>query len=201
MLKLIVGLGNPGSRYRFSRHNLGFLALDELSVQNDIAVKKNFAGALIGEGRIEKTKVILAKPQSYMNLSGPVVRSLSEYFRVETGDVMVIHDDLDLPFGALRLKRGGGHGGHKGLGSVISSLGNPDFIRLRLGIGKPDSRITTENYVLEFFSPEEMTKLQQVVADARQAIEVSVSLGLTAAMNRYNARVTANDGDGLGDIG
>lgn len=191
-MKLIVGLGNPGSRYRYSRHNFGFLALDELAVRHNISVKKERFGALVGDGNLGNTRVILAKPQSYMNLSGAAVRNLSDYSRIDTADIMVIHDDLDLPLGTIRLKLGGGHGGHKGIVSIIESLGSPDFIRVRLGIGKPDNREKTEGYVLEFFPLAEMERVRQVMAEAAQAIEETLISGLQSAMARHHTKTQIN---------
>lgn len=187
-MKLIVGLGNPGNRYRYSRHNFGFLALDEFAGQHNISIKKNCASALVGNGKIGNVKVILAKPQSYMNLSGAAVWNLSDYNKIDTSDIIVIHDDLDLPLGTIRLKLGGGHGGHKGLVSIIESLGSLDFIRIRLGIGKPDNREKTEGYVLEFFSAAEMEQVQRVVVEAGQAIEETIRSGIQSAMARYHTR-------------
>lgn len=191
-MKLIVGLGNPGTRYRFSRHNFGFLVLDSLAVRHHIPVKKASFGALVGDGRIGDTRVILAKPQTYMNLSGSSVREISSYNRIEATDIIVIHDDLDLPLGAIRLKAGGGHGGHKGLVSIISCLGSADFLRLRLGIGKPDDRRKMEDYVLEFFSPEEMAEVSMVTALAGEAIEETFTSSLQAAMNKYHTKTDKN---------
>jgi len=192
-LKLIVGLGNPGSRYRFSRHNFGFLALDELAFRHNIVVKKERFGALVGDGNIGSIKVILAKPQSYMNLSGLAVKNLSDYKRIDTDDMIVIHDDLDLLLGTIRLKLGGGHGGHKGLVSVMENMGNPDFIRVRLGIGKPDNKEKTEGYVLEFFSATEMERVRKVMAEAAKTIEEILVLGLQSAMGRRHSKLQINN--------
>lgn len=191
-MKLIVGLGNPGARYRFSRHNFGFLVLDYLADRYNIPVKKASFKALMGDGRIGDTRIILAKPQTYMNLSGSAVQEISAYSRIDTQDIIVVHDDLDLPLGTLRLKIGGGPGGHKGLISIINSLGTADFIRLRLGIGRPDDHRRMEDYVLEFFSPEEMPWVSQVTARGGEAIEETIASGLQAAMAKYHTKTDIN---------
>ncbi|MDI6725654.1 MAG: aminoacyl-tRNA hydrolase [Smithellaceae bacterium] len=191
-MKLIVGLGNPGARYRFSRHNFGFLVLDYLADRHNLPVKKASFNALLGDGRIGDTRIILAKPQTYMNLSGAAVQEISAYSRIDALDIIVVHDDLDLPLGTLRLKIGGGPGGHKGLVSIINRLGTADFIRLRLGIGKPDDRRRMEDYVLEFFSPEEMALVSQVTARAGEAIEETIASGLQAAMAKYHTKAEIN---------
>lgn len=191
-MKLIVGLGNPGTRYRFSRHNFGFLLLDHLAERHNIPVKKTSFGALAGDGRIGDARVILAKPQTYMNLSGAAVREISGYNRIDVADIIIVHDELDMPLGVIRLKRGGGPGGHKGLLSIIDSLGSADFLRLRLGIGKPDDRRKMEDYVLQFFSPAEMATVSRVTALAVEAIEETISFGLQAAMNKYHTKTDKN---------
>jgi PTH1 family peptidyl-tRNA hydrolase len=187
-VKLIVGLGNPGMQYRLSRHNMGFLVLDRLAEQHDISIiQKNF-NALLGHGKIENVPVLLAKPQCYMNRSGKVVKALKEYFKIGLEKLIVIHDDLDLPFETFRLKVGGGHGGHKGLISIIDYLGESDFIRVRLGIGKPAHKEMVEEYVLESFSAEEIKLLSSITSKAGESVaEVALS-GIQAAMCKYHVK-------------
>jgi len=188
-VKLIVGLGNPGKRYLYSRHNMGFLAIDKIAEDYGISVSHKDFDALYGKGRLIDTSIILAKPLTYMNLSGLAVRRLFEYFQPDnTSDVILIHDDLDLPFGTLRVKAKGGHGGHKGLISVIEALGTQNFVRIRLGIGRPPMEMRAEEYVLDRFSPEEMERLEDVLTVAKEAVFVTVTSGVQAAMNKYNGK-------------
>jgi len=188
-MKLIVGLGNPGVRYRFSRHNMGFLVVDRLAEQNDIDIGRRTFGAYSGKGKIGDVSVLLAKPQVFMNRSGMPVRKLFDYFKLTNfGDVIVVHDDLDLPFNTLRLKAGGGHGGHKGLISIITNLDSEDFIRVRIGIGKPPGKEMVEGYVLESFSESEMDIIPHIVKNAVNAVAEIVSSGIHAAMNIYNGK-------------
>jgi peptidyl-tRNA hydrolase, PTH1 family len=184
---LIVGLGNPGRSYEKGRHNAGFMVVDHLALDLRIPVEQNKFTALSGRGKIQDTQVIFVKPQSYMNLSGEAVRRFFDFYKLERPeDVIVVHDDLDLPFSVIRLKAGGGHGGHKGLLSIIQHLGSTDFLRVRIGIGKPDTKEMTERHVLEPFSREEMKCLNGVVTTAGLAIREIVSSGIQTAMNRYN---------------
>jgi PTH1 family peptidyl-tRNA hydrolase len=187
-MKLIVGLGNPGTRYRFTRHNVGFLVIDHLADKLDISLGQKKFDAFYGKGKIGATPVMLAKPQTFMNLSGYAVQRLLDYFNVEVKDLIVVHDDLDLPFQSIRLKSGGGHGGHKGLMSIIEQNGTGDFSRIRLGIGKPAHKGLVDSYVLELFSREEMEHLPNIVEQASQAIMELLSSGIQAAMNQYHGK-------------
>jgi peptidyl-tRNA hydrolase, PTH1 family len=148
---LIVGLGNPGKRYESTRHNIGFMALDRLAAQLKIELKQKSFNALWGKGTLAGKNILLAQPQTFMNLSGTAVRQLQSFFKMDISNLIVIHDDLDLPFGAVKLKAGGGTAGHKGLASIESNFGNSEFIRVRLGIGKPVDKSRIEGYVLEPF--------------------------------------------------
>jgi PTH1 family peptidyl-tRNA hydrolase len=188
-LKLIVGLGNPGARYRFTRHNFGFFVLDQLAEDQDIMMSQTGFDALWGKGVIAGQSVLLAKPQTFMNLSGKSVRKLADFFKIVVEDVLVVHDDLDLPFGAIRLKAGGGQGGHKGLISICDHLGGPEFQRVRLGIGKPAQRSAVERYVLEPFTESELRILPRIIVTARSAILEVISSGIKTAMNSYNGMV------------
>lgn len=188
-MKLIVGLGNPGAKYKFTRHNSGFLVLDSLAERLQIDVTRKKLGAYFGKGSIGREAVMVAKPQDYMNLSGISVRKLFEYFRLTNiEDVIVVHDDLDLPFNTVRLKAGGGHGGHKGLISLIDHLDSEGFSRVRVGIGKPARKSMVEGYVLTSFSESEMEALPQIIELAADAVVEIVSSGIQAAMNIYNGK-------------
>jgi PTH1 family peptidyl-tRNA hydrolase len=187
-VNIVVGLGNPGTRYELNRHNAGFLVLDQLALQHDISISQTLFDAHIGKGRIAGSPVLLAKPQTYMNLSGVAVRRLTDYFRTDLGALIVVHDDLDLPFQTIRLKAGGGHGGHKGLISLIDHLGGSDFIRVRFGIGKPDRKSMVEGYVLSPFSDEEMVCLSQLVQTAGEAVADILSSGIRKAMEKHHRK-------------
>lgn len=191
-MKLVAGLGNPGSRYSSSRHNIGFLILDQLADRQRIDMAQRRFGALFGKGNISGSSVLLVKPQDYMNLSGVAVRKLFDYYRITMSDVIVVHDDLDLPFGAIRMKAGGGPGGHKGLISIIDHLGNTDFDRIRFGVGKPDRREMVEGYVLSPFSAEEMHRLPQLIATATEMLTEMLFSGIQAAMCKYHGKTINN---------
>jgi PTH1 family peptidyl-tRNA hydrolase len=187
-LKLIIGLGNPGSRYQFSRHNMGFLVLDQLASNHRISLNQKGFDCCFGKGRIDGISVFLAKPQIYMNMSGIAVRKLVDYFKTDPKDMIVIHDDLDLPFPSIRIKTGGGHAGHKGLMSTIDHVGDQEFIRVRLGIGKPVMKSMTEDYVLQPFTEEEMKELSHIVTTGSDAVTEIMTSGVQTAMNHYNER-------------
>ncbi|MCL5808957.1 MAG: aminoacyl-tRNA hydrolase [Deltaproteobacteria bacterium] len=187
-MKLVVGLGNPGVRYQFNRHNAGFLVVDQLALQHHISISQTIFDAHVGKGKIAGNAVILVQPQTFMNLSGTAVRRLADYYRIELEDVIVVHDDLDLPFLTVRLKAGGGHGGHKGLISIIDHLGGTDFIRVRLGIGRPERKSMVEGYVLSPFSEEEMTCLPRLLQIAGDEVVDTISLGIRAAMERHHGK-------------
>jgi len=194
-VKLIVGLGNPGEQYKATRHNVGFLAIDQLARQQDILLQKQGFEACFGKGKIGDEAVILAKPQTYMNLSGVALERLFSYFKLDIRDLIVLHDDLDLPFPTIRLKAGGGAGGHKGLLSIISHLGSPDFIRVRIGIGKPVRKTMVERYVLSPFSEEEQKVLPDVVARACEALQEIVLRGLQPAMRLYHGKANVEQAE------
>jgi PTH1 family peptidyl-tRNA hydrolase len=187
-MKIIVGLGNPGKKYERTRHNAGFLVVDALarSLRFDLSQEKYHA--LVGKGRIGKEDVLLAKPQTYMNESGRSVGSIMRYTSAAAPDLIVVHDDLDLPLGAVRVKSGGGHGGHNGLRSIIDHLGAPDFIRVRVGIGRPSPGRDAADYVLSPFSPEERAVAEEAFGRAADAIEAILADGLTKAMNAFNTK-------------
>jgi PTH1 family peptidyl-tRNA hydrolase len=187
-VKLIVGLGNPGDRYRLNRHNMGFLVLDELAKRQDIDIHRKGFDSCLGKGSIAGLTVILAQPLTFMNRSGEAVKRLVQYFKTDLDDLIVAHDDLDLPLGSVRIKAGGGHGGHKGLKSIIDHLGEPGFIRVRLGIGKPVSKEMVNGYVLESFTGDEMKILPGIVSRACDAVAEIVLSGAQSAMCKFNVR-------------
>ncbi len=187
-MKLIVGLGNPGARYQFTRHNMGFLVLDELARQLDVTLSQKGFDALLGKGTLGCTPIFLAKPQTYMNLSGVAVKKITDYFKTDTEDLIIIHDDLDLPFEDIRIKAGGGHGGHKGLISIIDHLGSADFVRVRMGIGKPPLKSMVEGYVLSPFNSDETARLPRLISTAGNIVKEIVSSGLREARQKYSRR-------------
>jgi PTH1 family peptidyl-tRNA hydrolase len=175
-------------RYRLHRHNTGFLVVDQLAFQYHISIAQTLFDAQIGKGKIADRAVLLAKPLTFMNLSGTAVRRLTDYYRIELADLIIVHDDLDLPFLTIRLKAGGGHGGHKGLISIIDHLGAPDFLRVRLGIGRPERKSMVEDYVLSPFSEEETTALPPLLQIAGRAVADIISYGIQAAMEQHHGK-------------
>lgn len=183
--KLIVGLGNPGPKYSWTRHNAGFIVLDRFSHLAGVPItRKSFAG-LYGEGNWQGNKLLLLKPQTFMNLSGRSVAEALRFHKLTPADIIVIHDDLDIPFGQIKLKEGGGHGGHNGLRSLHQELGTGDYLRLRFGIGRP-ARGDMADYVLTNFSKEEMSGLPQLVDGIVAAMEMLLTEGLAKTMSLYN---------------
>ncbi len=166
------------------------MVIERFSDLHGISINQTLFDSMIGKGKINGEAVILAEPQTYMNLSGISVRKLADYFTIETGNLIVIHDDLDLPFQTIRLKKGGGHGGHKGLLSLIDHLGERNFIRVRFGIGKPERKSMVEGYVLESFSVEEADCLPELIKKAAAAVNDILSLDIQAAMRKYNPKET-----------
>ena len=187
---MIVGLGNPGPVYRHTRHNFGFLALDELAEELNIQVKRLKFKAMIGEGRFGESKVVLVKPMTYMNESGRAVAPLLRYFKLPLSNLLVIHDDLDLPLGTLRLRPSGGTSGQRGMASIITHLGTQDFPRMRLGIGRPPGQMDPVDYVLKNFLPSENELLAIVLRTAVEASQNFIKEGLTQTMNKYNGEVS-----------
>jgi peptidyl-tRNA hydrolase, PTH1 family len=186
---LVVGLGNPGPAYRGNRHNAGFLVLDVLAGRLGARFKAHKGRADVVEGRLgppPAPRVVLAKPKSYMNLSGGPVASLRDFFKASVEQIVVVHDELDLPYGSLRLKRGGGDNGHNGLRSISQSLGSREYLRVRFGIGRPPGRMDPADYVLRDFSAVERKDLEFHVDRAADAVEALVREGLEAAQNRFN---------------
>ncbi len=184
---MIVGLGNPGPRYERNRHNVGFQVVDALAAGHGLAFDKRQFKALVAQGTIQGRRVLLVKPQTYMNLSGEAVQPLAHYYKVELSHLMVVFDDMDLPLGTLRLRPFGGAGGHKGMKSIMARLGSQRFPRLRIGIGRPPGRMDPAAYVLQDFTAEEEAIMAQVRERAVQALETWLDRGLDAAMNAFNA--------------
>ena len=189
---LIVGLGNPGNRYRATRHNIGFMVLEKLATKLEVDLRQKSFNALWGKGKIASKNVILAMPQTYMNLSGNAVRQLHAFFKTEISNLIVIHDDLYLSFGSVRLKTGVGNAGHKGLASIEENLGSSEFMRIRLGIGKPVDKSRIEGYVLEPFGKEELSVLPEIIQWAADAATEIVSSGMQTAIGNYQTKNISN---------
>lgn len=185
---LLVGLGNPGREYKDNRHNVGFMLIDRLSVLLDVRMNRLQARALVASTSYQGRKIILAKPQTYMNLSGQSVGGLARFYKLPLENVMVAHDDLDLPFGVIRIRPGGGAGGQKGVASTIERLGSKDFPRLRIGIGRPPARMDPADYVLQDFPQADLVTLSETLGRAAQAALVFVTEGVQAAMNQFNLK-------------
>lgn len=192
---LIIGLGNPGTKYKNTRHNIGFMAVDYLSGANSIKCSNLDFSSRWGRGIICEREIILAKPQTFMNLSGKAVKALSGFFHKESEDIIVIYDDIDLDLGAIRIRAKGSSGGHRGIESIIEQLGTKNFPRIRLGIGRPrDERQEARgkrqedvaDYVLSPFNSEEKTVLKQILDKTKDVIDVILKDGIEKAMNRFN---------------
>ncbi len=194
--RLIVGLGNPGAKYDRTRHNIGFDLIDQLAKRWQIPVsdQKRFQG-IVGEGWVTRQKIVLLKPQTFMNLSGQSVRSVLDWYKLEPTEVLVLYDDLDLPLGKLRIRLTGSAGGHNGMKSIISHLGTPTFPRLRMGIGK--SQDETISHVLGKFSAAESSIVTDVLQLSADAVELSLGSGVEKAMNKYNNRSVLVEADPL----
>jgi PTH1 family peptidyl-tRNA hydrolase len=187
-VRLVVGLGNPGDTYRQTRHNAGFMVLDEVADFCAVTLKKNksFPNLFYGRGVIEGTNTILVKPLAFMNRSGPPVQKIISYYKILCEDVLVIHDDIDLAFGRLKIKKKGGDGGHKGIRSLRQALGGDDFVRLRMGVGRAEDKISVTDHVLGRFDPQEKKVLEQVINKAREAVVTILCKGTKEGMNRFN---------------
>lgn len=188
-MKLIVGLGNPGKKYKNTRHNIGFEILDSIASNEKFSSwkKKLKFHAEISEGSIVAEKILLAKPLAYMNNSGQAVSAIAQYCKISPRDIVVIHDDLDLPIGTLRISQNSSSGGHKGVQSIIDALGTEEFARLRLGIcGENRAHTPAEEYVLENFTSEEKIKIEDAAKLLIEALEQVISVGAVEAMNEFN---------------
>lgn len=188
---LIVGLGNPGRDYEQTRHNVGFMVVDELARRAGIGLTKKERKALVGDGTLAGKSVILAKPQTYMNLSGEAVRALLDFYQIPVERFIVVHDDIDLPLGTLRLRKSGSAGGQNGVRSLIQHLGTQDFARVRFGVGRPPGKQQAAHYVLRPFQGEEAILAREVIDTAAAAIEAWLKDGLEIAMSVYNGDIAA----------
>jgi PTH1 family peptidyl-tRNA hydrolase len=191
-MKLIVGLGNPGKTYARNRHNAGFLCLNYFARLHSIRFDHRQCQARVGIGKVRGEKLLLARPGTFMNLSGKSLACLVHKHHIPLSDLLVIYDDLDLPLGKIRLRQSGSSGGHKGMNSIISTLGSEDFPRIRVGIGRPQTEGQSidedaiVNYVLNDFSPQEEATIKPVIARVSEAIDCFLTQGIKAAMNKFN---------------
>ena len=183
---VIVGLGNPGKEYADTRHNMGYKAIDVLSSDENIEIRRNKFHSLIGQGRIAGNKVILVKPETYMNRSGIAVREAAMYFNVAPENLIVIYDDIDLPSGSIRIRKSGGAGTHNGMKSVIEQLGTKDFVRIRIGVGAAEAGEDLVNRVIGEVPAAERELLQKAAAEAAAAVKDIIAIGVDNAMNRHN---------------
>lgn len=193
-MKLIAGLGNPGPKYLLTRHNLGFMVVDAVAARFRVAMTGKAHHAHTGHGRIAGVEAVLAKPQTFMNLSGQPVVSLMKAEGAGPADLIIVHDDLDLPLGRLKIARSGGDGGHNGVASVIAELGTGEFVRLRVGVGRPTGRMDPAEYVLSPFLPEEEGYVADVINYATDALIVIVRNGDARAMNMFNRKPAPRTG-------
>lgn len=187
---LVAGLGNPGPEYAQSRHNAGFLVIDALAKAHRIPLQRRKFDVLFGKGRIEGVETVLAKPQAFMNRSGPPLRQLADFFRIPCEDMVIVHDDIDLAFERLKIKEKGGDGGHKGVRSIIGAFGGGDFIRVRLGVGRSRAGVDVVNHVLSSFNRDEIDARDELLQTACQAIVTILSEGTKKAMNSYNQNLS-----------
>ena len=186
---LLIGLGNPGREYKDTRHNIGFMLIDHLAEKIGARGMKVQSKAIVTSGLYEERRLILAKPQTYMNLSGQSVQGLLHFYKLPPENLLVAHDDLDLPFGTIRIRPAGGPGGQRGMASTIEQLGTKEFPRLRLGIGRPPGRMDPKDYVLQDFSKDDLKLLPEVLDRAADAALEFVIKGLNAAMNKFNGSI------------
>jgi len=186
---LIVGLGNPGLEYKHTRHNFGFMTIEHLAGRLNVTLKRMKFKAMIAETRLDGKLVVLAKPLPFMNDSGNSVGPLTRYFKVPLGNLLVMHDDLDLPLGSVRLRPQGGSSGQRGMASIINRLGTQEFPRMRLGIGRPPGQMDPVDYVLQPFQAQEVELKKMVLDQAADAAETFIRAGIEAAMNKYNGEV------------
>lgn len=185
-MKWIVGLGNPGTQYQGTRHNVGFMAIDELARRWGISVTQNKCRALIGEGNVQGTKVVLIKPMTYMNLSGESVRAFLDYFKADPAEGLILYDDLDTEIGKIRLRYQGSAGGHNGIKSLIQHLGTQSFNRIRMGISRPQPGMNIADYVLSNFPKSEHDKLEAMIEQTCDAIEFGLKAPFEETMAKFN---------------
>jgi PTH1 family peptidyl-tRNA hydrolase len=187
-VKLLVGLGNPGKEYERTRHNVGWLVLDEIAAAARASIDRKKFGAELGEAEVDGVRTLLLKPQTYMNLSGEAVGPAARFYKVEPRDVVAVQDELDLEWGRVQIKVGGGHGGHNGIRSLISHLGSPDFVRIRVGIGRPGGKKEVVGHVLGGFDKKESEELPFVLGRAAEAIRCVLKNVPTRCMSEFNKR-------------
>ena len=185
---IIVGLGNPGKQYENTRHNVGFNVIDILAEEYDISVTKMKHKALIGEGRVGTEKVVLVKPVTYMNLSGESLAEIYNFYKVDTNNIVVIYDDIDLDVGKIRIRKKGSGGTHNGMRSIVKCLGTTDFPRVRVGVSKPEPGRDLANFVLSKFAPDEMAGLKEGLEKSVLAIDSIIRENIDLAMNKYNGK-------------
>jgi len=187
-MKAVIGLGNPGFKYRHTKHNVGFMLLDQIIKEQGYTYRDDFRGK-IAEGKVKENRVFFLKPYTYMNLSGLAVRQLLSYYKIASEDFLVIHDDMDLPLGKIRLRSKGSSGGHNGLKSIITEIGTQDFWRLKIGVGRPKENDDCVNHVLSSFNKEEEKILAQVMGRAYQAVFLWIEGRGMEAMNIFNGEI------------
>jgi len=185
---MVVGLGNPGNNYEDTRHNVGFMVADKIARDFNIALNKTKFDAIFGRGLIEDVDVLLVKPMAFMNRSGPPLQKLAHYFRISGEDMLVIHDDIDLAFGRLKIKEKGGHGGHNGIRSIMDAFGGGEFMRLRIGVGRSEAGENVTGHVLGRFSADKAEMVTRVVAVARDAVATLLCEGIKVGMNAFNRK-------------
>jgi len=183
-----VGLGNPGRSYQGTRHNVGFMVVDRLAHRHRISLNSRKFGSIFGLGKVHGLPVILAKPMAYMNLSGPAARNVANFFKLDTSDLLVIHDDVDIVFGKIKIKQKGGDAGHNGVMSLIEAFGGGTFARVRVGIGRPDTGEEVRGYVLNRFDAQQEASLDKVITMAQEAVETILLKGLREGMNRFHGK-------------
>jgi len=185
-LRMVIGLGNPGEEYSRTRHNTGFMVVDALADAYTIPLNKSKYDTVFGRGTVEGMDVLLAKPMAYMNRSGFPVQRLAHYFRILREDLLVVHDDIDLAIGRLKIKEKGGDAGHKGIRSMMNAFGGGDFTRLRVGVGRSESDTSVSDHVLGTFRSEEKEIMEIIVKRAKDAVVSTLSKGIAEGMNRFN---------------
>jgi len=188
-LYLITGLGNPGRQYSENRHNVGFMLVSRLANRLGVSFSRLESKALVTKAAYRDYRLVLAKPQTYMNLSGQAVSALQRFYKIPLENLLIVYDDVDLPLGTIRLRPGGSSGGQKGIGSIIEHLGTQEFPRIRIGIGRPPGRMDAAAYVLQDFSPGETEILNEVLDRGVEAVLTFITEGLTTAMNQYNGTI------------
>ena len=187
-LRLVVGLGNPGARYENTRHNAGFMTADRIARDFNISFDKRKFDCAFGRGFIEDVEVLLAKPMAFMNRSGPPIQKLAHFFRIQCKEMVVIHDDIDLVFGRLKIKEKGGHGGHNGIRSLMDAFGGGDFVRLRIGVGRSELGDNVTDHVLGRFSEQNAEFLTRIISGGRDAVVTVLCKGTKAGMNLFNGK-------------